>query len=212
MLHLSLHRRRRGGWREAPGGVFVKGRSLQHSIFRCPIVEYFRGRETPPVRPAGVPLPRSAGVHPSPRFAAAEGDFAPHYVLASNRSSLHRRREGDFAPHYVLASIDPPSTAEGGEGGAKRRVGCLHKGRSLKHSIFNPIVEYFPAEKSHRSALRASTLPALCAAEGDFVLQQCPRLQSILPPPPKAGRVARERATGGVFAQGQISPAEHFQY
>ena len=40
--------------------------------------------------------------------------------------------------------------------------------------MFNPIVEYFPAEKPHPSALRASTLPALCAAEGEFFAAAAP--------------------------------------
>ena len=47
-----------------------------------------------------------------------------------------------------------------------RRVGCLHKGRSLQQNIFsmfNPIVEYFPARET--PLVRPAGVPALCAAE-----------------------------------------------
>ena len=71
---------------------------------------------------------------------------------------------------------------------------------SLQQSIFrmfNAIVE----RPTHPSALRASTLPALCAEEGDFF--QCPDA-ALLPPPPKAGRVARS-AGWGVCTRGDLS-------
>ena len=57
---------------------------------------------------------------------------------------------------------NPPSTAEGGEGGAKRRVGCLRKGVLAREAIgeqFTLVTRLFPTGKPHPSALRASTLP-----------------------------------------------------
>ena len=64
--------------------------------------------------------------------------------------------------------------AQRGEGGARnaRRVGCLsEEGLSSAYlKAFNSIVEGFSAERPHPAAPRASTLPALRAAEGGSVV------------------------------------------
>src|SRR5262245_54841657 len=66
--------------------------------------------------------------------------------------SLRSRRRGGWRAERATGVVPPQASSL----------------KQLFAKLFEPIVEHFPDGRPHPSALRASTLPALRAAEGDF--------------------------------------------